>query len=143
MADKKKLIHYCDRCGYDNGLPVKEVKHVKSTCQLCNRFIGPLNEAIEENHVPNDISIVPIDIGAFQIERLPNFLPGMKPSDIHPNLPYEIKSQDLVLYFPSIEDDPKGRKTFITVNPKKGEQFKVILPETRKTNKVGMVEILD
>lgn len=137
MAHKKRFIHYCDKCGADNGLPVQQTKHVKATCSLCDRFIGPLNEVVEDDHVENNISTEPIQVGSFIIERLPNFLPGMKPSNIHPNYPYEIKSQDLVLYFPSIEDDPKGRKTFITSNPKKGVEFRVILSEERKTNKVG------
>lgn len=144
MADKKKrLIHYCDRCGHDNGLPIQAEKHVKSTCQLCNRVIGPLNETMEENHVPNDIILDPISIGSFIIEQMPGFLPGMNPANIHPTLPYKIQSQDLVFYFPSIKDDPKGRKTFIISNPKKGEEFCVILPGERTTNLVGQVNISD
>jgi len=138
MADKK-LIHYCDRCGNNNGLPIQQTKYVKSTCQICGRYVGPLNEAVEEDIIPNDISSKAIEIGSFSIEQMPNFLPGMNPSRIHPNLPYDIKSQDLVLYFPSIEDDDKNRKTLIIANPKVGEQFRVILPESRKSKSVGRI----
>lgn len=131
MPDKKKMIHYCDRCAQDNALPIQDEKHVKSTCQLCLRVIGPMNETIEEKYIPNDIISEPINIGAFEIKQLPNFLPGMNPKDIHPNLPYKIQSQDLVFYFPSAQDDPLRRKTFITANPKKGEQFLTIITNSR------------
>ena len=143
MAGKKRFIHYCDRCAADNGLPVQDEKHVKATCSLCDRFIGPLNEVVEDEHIENNISTKPIEVGSYKIERLPNFLPGMKPANIHPNLPYEIKSEDLVLFYPSLEDNSEGRKTFITANPILGEQFRVILPGLRKTNKVGTVVIPD
>jgi hypothetical protein len=98
-----------------------------------------MNETLEENHVPNDISTEPIQIGSFIIEQMPGFLPGMNPANIHPTLPYKIQSQDLVFYFPSIGDDSKGRKTFIITNPKLGEELRFILPEERKTNAVGRV----
>ena len=136
----KKTLLYCDPCASNNGLPIQDEKNVKSTCHLCQRFIGPLNEVVEEDVVPNGISTEVINIGSFQIEQLPNFLKGMNPKDIHPSLPYSIKSQDLVLYFPSIEDDEKGRKTLIITNPKDGEEFKIILPDTRKTKSAGMVD---
>lgn len=132
--DKKKLIHYCDRCAHHNGLPIQMDKHVKSTCQLCNNFIGPLNETVEDDHVPNNISTEEIKVGAFKIQQLPGFLPGLNPKNIHPNLPYDIKSQDLVIYYPSIDDDPKSRKTLIITNPKRGEQFKIIVPGRRRNN---------
>lgn len=137
MAEKK--IIYCDKCANENGLPIQSSKHVKATCQICSMFVGPLNEAIEEDVIPNDITGEPVEIGSFKIERMNNFLPGMNPANIHSSLPYEIKSQDLVLYYPSIEDDSEGRKTLIVANPKVGEQFKIILPESRKSRNVGMV----
>jgi hypothetical protein len=64
----------------------------------------------------------------------------MIPANIHPSLPYEIKSQDLVIYYPSIEDDDHGRKTLIIANPKLGEQIKVIIPGTRKSVNVGSID---
>jgi len=140
MADKKKLLHYCDKCGHDNGLPIQQLKNSRGTCQLCDRVIGPLNETIEENHVPNDIPAEPIQIGTFLIEQMHGFLPGMNPAIIHPTLPYKIESQDLVIYFPSIKDDLKGRKTLIIANPKDGVQFRVIISESRKANNVGTAD---
>lgn len=130
----KKVIIYCDRCAANHGLPITETKQVKGTCQLCNLFIGPLNEEIEETVIPNHTNTESIKVGAFQVEQLPNFIVGQSPKDIHRTLPYDIKSQDLVIYFPSISDDPKGRKTIIIANPLRGEQIKIVLPGKRKTN---------
>ena len=138
MTDK--TIVYCDRCAEANGLPVEPKKHVKSTCQICNRFVGPLNETIEESVIPNNVPSDEIKVGSFKVQQMPNFLQKMIPSNIHPTLPYEIKSQDLVLYYPSIDDDEKGRKTLIIANPKMGEQIKVILPGNRKTINVGSID---
>ena len=135
----KKII-YCDRCAQEKGLPVQKRKHVKSTCQICDRFVGPLNESVEEEVIPNDISTEPVEFGSFTVERMNNFLPGMNAANIHPHLPYEIKSQDLVIYYPSISDDEEGRKTLILANPKMGQQIKVIIPETRNSKTVGMVD---
>jgi len=129
----KKLIIYCDGCAANHALPITETKAVKGTCQLCNQYIGPLNEEIEEEVVPNDINTESIKVGAFRVEQLPNFLVGQAPKDIHPRLPYDIKSQDLVMYFPSTSDDSKGQKTIIIANPLRGEQIKIILPGKRKT----------
>ena len=113
---------------------------MKSTCQICNRFVGPLNEVVEEDVIPNDICTEPVIVGSFKIERMNNFLPGMNPANVHPSLPYEIKSQDLVLYFPSIGDDKESRKTIIVSNPKLGEQFRIVIPQSRKSTNVGMVD---
>jgi len=96
--------------------------------------MGPLNEEIEEDLVPNDINKESIKVGAFRVVQLPNFLVGQAPKDIHPRLPYDIKSQDLVIYYPSTSDDSKGQKTIIITNPLRGEQIKIILPGKRKTN---------
>lgn len=129
----KKTLLYCDPCATAKGLPIDDDKCVKATCQLCHAFSGPLNESIEEDVIPNNISSESINIGSFEIKQLPNFLPGMNPKDIHPSLPYKIQSQNLVLYFPAAKDDPLRRKTFITANPKKGEQFLTILNNCRGT----------
>lgn len=117
------FLHYCDKCAGNKGLPIDSEKIVKGTCNICNQFSGPLNEVQQESVVPNDIMKDIIEIGSFEIEQLDNFLPGMNPKDIHPTLPYKIHSQDLVMYFPALKDDPEGRKTIIVANPQLGEQF--------------------
>jgi len=143
----KKVLLYCDPCASDNGLVIQNHKRVKSTCQLCHRFIGPLNEVIEEDVVPNDIPAESIKVGSFEIQQLPNFMRGMPPKDIYPTLPYTSKSQDLIIYFPSLEDDEEGRKTLIIANPyatkTHGEQFRIILPGARRTTLAGKIEALD
>jgi hypothetical protein len=133
MGTKKSLL-YCDPCGKGNNLPIDPDKVVKGTCQLCNKFMGPLNEVMEEDYVSNDISQEVLKVGTFEIQQMPNFLVGMNPKDIHPNLPYKIISQDLVFYFPSLSDDPLKRKTFITVNPIQGTQFKTTMVNRRNSD---------
>ena len=133
VSMSKKLIYYCDLCAANNGLPIQSSKHVKATCQLCNQRSGPMNEAVEEDVIENNISTEVTKIGHFEIKQLPNFLPGMNPKDIHPGIPYKIQSQDLVLYFLSSKDDPLRRKSFITANPKKGEQFITVINNGRSS----------
>ncbi len=138
MASKK--IIYCDKCAQDKGLPTQRKKHVKSTCQICDRFVGPLNETVEEDIISNDINTDPVEFGSFIVQRENNFLADLNAARIYPNLPYEIKSQDLVIYYPAVSDDAEGRKTLILANPKLGHSIKIILPAQRRSTSVGIVD---
>jgi len=121
-----KMLSYCDKCGAAHGLPIQSEgnKKVRGECAICHMFMGALNETAQES---ND-TLESMNFGSFKVVRLPDFLPGLSPNQIHQFHTYQVQTPESVIYYPTINDG-NGMKSIIIANPKKGHQIQVFWNE--------------
>ena len=88
---------YCDKCGTERSYVIQE-KKIKGSCEICNVFAGPCNEA-DSDDLFNHISSESLDIVGFKMNQIKGFPVKQKVSMIEPESNHKTLTHDVALFF--------------------------------------------
>jgi hypothetical protein len=112
------MLYYCDSCAKTHSLPIVE-KTEKAGCQICHRFIGPVN-VTDESFIPKNPET--INLAGFEILEIEGFPKNPQRLDYISSDPHKIISDKMIMFIEKVSD---GKSSVVMANPTTGKRIRI------------------